>query len=47
MFETCPVILCSAIGEGAGGIGGGAGMVDITGGAWGGKYREPVEKDSS
>ena len=33
MFETCPVILCSAIGEGAGGIGGGAGMVDITGGA--------------
>ena len=31
--DTCPVVLCSAIGEGAGGIGGGAGMVDITGGA--------------
>ena len=30
--NTCPVVLCSAIGEGAGGIGGGAGMVDITGG---------------
>ena len=30
--NTCPVVLCSAIGEGAGGIGGGAGIVDITGG---------------
>ena len=28
------MVLCSAIGEGAGGIGGGAGMVDITGGTW-------------
>ena len=32
VLNTCPVVLCSAIGEGAGGIGGGAGMVDITGG---------------
>ena len=32
VLKTCPVVLCSAIGEGAGGIGGGAGMVDITGG---------------
>ena len=41
-FKTWPVVLCSAIGEGAGGIGGGAGMVDITGGTW--EEEEGVKK---
>ena len=36
------MVLCSAIGEGAGGIGGGAGMVDITGGTW--EEEEGVKK---